>query len=152
MFKFEISEDESKKAKLKEGPASFKIIDASDKDEYDLPLKTRDGKNSMLKVVLSITDCAGSKGVLYDYFPANLGWKIRALLKSVNRSTWVSSGQLAPSELKNLYGHCILKSDASPEYPDRVKVGSYTEREKIEAAVDARPQDLYEDDLGDIPF
>jgi hypothetical protein len=152
MFKFDISEDEPKQTKLKEGAASFKVIDANDTDDKGFQLKTRDGKNSMMRVVLGVKDSYGGSGIMYDYFPANLGWKIRAFLKSVNRSTWASNGQLSPSELKNLQGLCILKSDSSPDYPDRVKVGSYTERTMSEPANETTPQDMHEDDLEDIPF
>lgn len=150
MFRYEATEDESDKQKLKEGTASFKILDASDTDKNGYQLKSKSG-NAMMKVTFSLKDSHGGHGVLSDYFLATQGWKIRNLLKAINRTHWYQGGALAPSDLKNLIGQCSLKNDPTPEYPENIKIASYIEIEKAESVNETRSQDL-RNDIDDIPF
>ena len=150
MFRYEPTDEEAERPKLREGIASFKILEASDTDKNGYQLKSKAG-NPMMKVVFNLKDGFGGGGVISDYFLANQGWKIRNLLKAVNKSHWYQGGALAPSDLKDLVGQCNLKSDSTPEYPDRVKIASYIEREKAETVNEPRSQDL-RNDIDDIPF
>ena len=150
MFKFNPDPiDELSGTKLKEGSASFKIIDAADTDKQGFPMKSRAG-NAMMKITFRVTDSSGNQGLLNDYFIATQPWKISKLLKAVSRSHWYNNGMLAPSDLKGLSGMCMLKSDPTPEYPENMKIGSYTERDQAETLNSNDSQDL--STLDDIPF
>src|SRR6266487_25784 len=136
MFDFDTtSEEPNKKAPLREGVASFKVLSADDKDKSGHTLVSRAG-NQMMKVLFS------------DYFLAHQGWKVAKLLSAVGRGDWFKSGRLIPSNLKGLTGQCILKKETAPEYPDTIKIASYIEMEQ--AVQESSPEPFFGDD--DIPF
>lgn len=151
MFKYQPLSDEELniKPKLRAGTAAFKVFEATDTDKLGYQLKSKNG-NPMLKVTLQITDERGNKGFINDYFISTQPWKIKNLLKAVDRSHWYQSGNLAPSDLKNLIGQCILKEDSTPQYPDAIKIASYIEREKAESVNEPKFEDS--SSLDEIPF
>ncbi len=148
MFDFDTtSEEPNKKAPLREGVASFKVLSADDKDKSGHTLVSRAG-NQMMKVLFSVTDSLDNNGLVSDYFLAHQGWKVAKLLSAVGRGDWFKSGRLIPSNLKGLTGQCILKKETAPEYPDTIKIASYIEMEQT--VQESSPEPFFGDD--DIPF
>jgi hypothetical protein len=153
MFKYQVLSDAElhpNQSKLKEGFATFKIIDANDKDKYNNVLTSKAG-NQMMEVKFLLRDNLGNEGILKDYFLADQSWKIHKLLSAINKAHWYKSGALQASDLKNQVGQCMLKADPSPQYPEKVKIGSYVEQEQAETVNNQAPRDPL-DTLDDIPF
>jgi hypothetical protein len=131
---------------LKPGSATFKIVEATDRDKDGQPLVSRNG-NYMLKIACRVTDSENNSGTLYDYIHDKVPWKINQLLKSVDRSVWYTSGSINPYELKGLFGQCVIKEEVT-NFGKSMKISYYVERERAEI-VNMQDESC---DLGDIPF
>jgi hypothetical protein len=95
---------------LAAGKASF-VIKKS--DAHHSPSSGNDG----IKIVLNVTDCNGTHGVVVDYLMNSKHpyprMKIKAFCQSVGQVAMYEAGTIDPQSLEGLRGECMLEIETS---------------------------------------
>ncbi len=103
---------------LTPGRCSFEIRD------MDPNYISKASARVMLKACFMVIDQTGNKGMIWDYYPDNLNWKVEQLIESLGKSIADvprENGKLVrPDLLIGLTGECTIKIENSknPAYPD----------------------------------
>ena len=108
MFEFEYKNETELSSTfllLTPGPCTFKIQKAIVDDEHGRPLRTKDGRYSLLQLEMAVTDRENGKSLVKEFVPSNASWKIKSILDAVGKSSWYGPlGKLDPQALVGLKG------------------------------------------------
>lgn len=114
---------------LEPGEGSFKIIKVEPKTGKKAP------HNKMLHITMKVTDARGTEGNVDEYLVATpgdepgmkrLATKIRNIANAINQPDLYGEGvKLTPQKLLGGRGNCIIKTQASDDFPDKSVISKY---------------------------
>lgn len=154
MFKFDYQDPatfQSDSRNLKEGPASFKILEVEDSDKNGYPLVSKAG-NEMIKLKISLIDQHNNRGNVYEYIVSNLAWKVHQLLASINMQHLYTPQGFNPRMLVGAQGMCEVKIQARPGFDPEPKVAKFLPFDAQRAAENHNQATQYEPLDDQIPF
>lgn len=131
---------------LADGPANFEILSALDvvsKKKADIGEMTPD----QMKIIFRVWDKDGVEGVVTDYVPYELKWKLSAFLRGIGKPELSKTGNIDTVTFAGICGKFILKTKTSAEYGARINVSEYVTKEVKKENPSTEPE---LDD--DIPF
>lgn len=149
-YQYKSPEDlEAERPQLSVGKANFEIVGAED-------AVSKSG-NEMIKLSVKVWDKDGNSGVLFDYLPCNVAFKIRSLCLAIGKPDWYAPDfDLQAQMLVGQCGDCGLAIEKSqdPQYPDRIKIKAYYEADEGAAKIDKSTKAVSStaDFDDDIPF
>jgi len=151
IFRFNhVEQEERVDIPLVAGSAKFKIIGCYSAGRDGAPLVDREG-NPKLNISISVKDCMGSTGIVYQTLTVNNGFIVRNILAALGlEALYDKSGQLDADDIIGGEGSCVLKMQAgSNGYADRIVIDKYTKAAKQAVVKKDYGADLESDE---IPF
>ena len=118
---------------LAEGVATFTVKNATE--------GVSNSGNEKITLELSVIDCTGREGTLYDWLPIKkeMLFKLKHFMASIGRGHEWDNGELNVFSLRNATGSCTLKLKESkdPRYGKQIRVTDYIEADDA-TAVDTK--------------
>ncbi len=112
---------------LTPGDATFQVKNVHNKDKNGENMRSSKG-DDMIKVELLVKDSHGKSGMVYEYITSKMGWKLRALCKSIGKENlYNKSGNMDVTQLKYGTGSCSVKTHSSAGYDDKTVIDKFYE-------------------------
>ena len=135
---------------LAEGDATFVVKKVYTTKKDGAPLVSSKG-DPMVSIMLSVKDCNGEEGTLYDYFTPAMTWKVYSLCEAIGHPE-LYQPEFDFDDVINCIGKLKISIDSRPGYARRNNVKSY-----IKAKPKPTEQPMAEivdnlEDMDSVPF